>query len=212
MIKLPGYVFKDEKLINTALTHSSYSSENYERLEFLGDSILDFLVAKHFFASTDKSEGQLTKLRSHFVSEDNLAVVFDNLGISEYVRLGKSCKELTKSIKCDMFEAIVASIYLDGGIDECEKFILNNIFTQNIDQIELLDSKSKLQELAQANKMTVTYTLLSQSGQSHNPTFVVEACVGNTKATATSGNKQIAEQLSAKKILDILLKGENNEF
>ena len=212
MIKLQDYVFKDEKLILTALTHSSYSSDNYERLEFLGDSILDFLVAKHFFASTDKSEGVLTKLRSHFVSEDNLSIVFDKLNVGEYVKLGKSCKELTKSIKCDMFEAIVASIYLDAGLDECEKFILNNIFTQNIDQIELLDAKSKLQEWAQAKKMSVTYTLIEQSGMSHNPTFVVEASVGNVKAKASSGNKQIAEQLSAQKILDIILKGENNEF
>ena len=212
MIKIKDYVFKDQNLINTALTHSSFSHDNYERLEFLGDSILDFVVAKYFYTSTDKSEGQLTKLRSHFVSEDNLSVVFDNLNVLEYVNLGKSCKELTKSIKCDMFEAIVAAIYLDAGLDECEKFILNNIFTENIDQIELLDSKSKLQEYVQSKKMSVVYTLLEQSGQSHNPTFVVEASVGNTKAISTSGNKQIAEQLCAKKLLDILLKGENNEF
>ena len=84
--------------------------------------------------------------------------------------------------------------------------IFNNIFTQNIDQIELLDSKSKLQEYVQANKMTVIYTLLEQRGESHNPTFEVEAMVGELKQVATSSTKQIAEQLAAKKILDILLK------
>ncbi len=206
MVKVSNYVFKNDKYIKLALTHSSYSSENYERLEFLGDSILDFVVAKYFFDNTDQSEGNLTKLRSHFVSADNLSVVFDNLNVSNLVLLGKSCKELTKSIKCDMFEAIVAAVYLDSNLEVCEKFILNNIFIENINQIELLDSKSKLQEWAQANKMSVTYTLIEQKGESHNPTFTVEAKVGEYSQIATENAKQIAEQKAAKQILDILLK------
>lgn len=206
MVKISNYIFKNDKYIKLALTHSSYSSENYERLEFLGDSILDFIVAKYFFNSTNQNEGNLTKLRSHFVSADNLAVVFDNLNVSDKVLLGKSCKELTKSIKCDMFEAIVAAVYLDSDLEQCEKFILNNIFVENINQIELLDSKSKLQEFAQANKMSVEYKLIEQTGESHNPTFTVEAKVGNISQVATSSAKQIAEQKAAKQILDILLK------
>lgn len=206
MIKVNNYAFNNDDLFYVALTHSSYSPENYERLEFLGDSILDFVVAKYFYNNTKLNEGMLTKMRSHFVSEDNLCVVFDNLDIEKYVKLGKSCKELTKSIKCDMFEAIVAAVYLDSNLESCEKFITQNIFTENIEDVELLDAKSKLQELAQSNKMTPSYTLIEQSGQSHKPTFVVEARVGNIKAVAKSGNKQIAEQEAAKQILDIIRK------
>ncbi len=209
MIKIGDYEFKNCDLIERALTHSSYSTENYERLEFLGDSILDFIVAKYFFEKTSLNEGLLTKMRSHFVSEDNLCKVFDNLQLGSYVKLGKSCKELTKSIKCDMFEAVIASIYLDSNLQTCEKFIISNIFLEDFTSVELLDSKSKLQEIAQSNKQVVQYELLEQKGLSHKPTFVVKASVGNVSATAESGSKQIAEQLAAKKILDIISK-ENN--
>ena len=209
MINVGGYTFNNTYLFELALTHSSFSNENYERLEFLGDSILDFIVAKYFFNSTDLKEGMLTKMRSHFVSEDNLCIVFDNLKINDYIKLGKSCKELTKSIKCDMFEALTASIYLDSNLDRCEQFILDNIFIEDIEKVNLLDNKSMLQEIAQSKKLSVEYNLLEQSGLSHKPTFVVEAKVGELKAVASSGNKQIAEQLAAKKILEMISK-ENN--
>ena len=209
MISVKDYTFINEDLIKTALTHSSYSQNNYERLEFLGDSILDFVVGKYFYNTNEQNEGVLTKLRSHFVSEDNLSLVFDKLNITDYVRLGKSCREITKSIKCDMFEAVVAAIFLDSDMQICEKFVLDNIFLENIDQIELLDSKSMLQEYVQANKMTVAYKLISQTGESHKPTFVVEASVGEMKAVASSTSKQLAEQISAKKILEILRKEKN---
>lgn len=208
MVKIKNYTFKNDSLITRALTHSSFSQENYERLEFLGDSILDFLVAKYFFNNTSFNEGMLTKMRSHFVSEENLSNVFDNIDVLNFVKLGKSCKQLTKSIKCDMFEAIIAAIFLDSNLEECEKFIVENVFTEKFDDVKLLDDKSMLQELAQAKKTTVQYNLLQQTGLSHNPTFVVEAVVGQIRATAQSGNKQIAEQLAAKKVLDILRKEE----
>lgn len=209
MINIGDYEFKNCDLIERALTHSSFSNENYERLEFLGDSILDFIVAKYFFEKTSLNEGLLTKMRSHFVSEDNLCKVFDNLKLGSYVKLGKSCKELTKSIKCDMFESVIASIYLDSNLQTCENFIINNIFLEDYTSVELLDSKSKLQEIAQRNKQVVEYTLLEQKGLSHKPTFVVKASVGGISAIAESGSKQIAEQLAAKEILDIISKEKN---
>ncbi len=209
MTKIGDYEFKNCGLFEKALTHSSYSNNNYERLEFLGDSILDFIVGKYFYEKTTLNEGLLTKMRSHFVSEDNLCKVFDKLKLGDYVKLGKSCKELTKSIKCDMFEAVIASIYLDSNLKTCEKFIIDNIFLEDYKNVELLDSKSKLQEIAQGNKQVVHYELLEQKGMSHKPTFLIKASVGVYSATAESGSKQIAEQLAAKKILDILSK-ENN--
>lgn len=204
MISIGGYTFRDEQNITKALTHSSYSQDNYERLEYLGDSILDFLVGKHFYHNQSLNEGMLTKLRAHYVSEDNLSKVFDKLNVEKYVKLGKSCKVLTKSIKCDMFEAITASVYLDSNIDICEQFIEENIYIQNVEDIEIIDNKSLLQEIAQKNGQKVEYVLLEKLGQSHNPTFVVEARLGEITAKAESSSKQDAEQKSAKIILDKL--------
>lgn len=204
MISIGGYTFRDEQNITKALTHSSYSQDNYERLEYLGDSILDFLVGKHFYHNQSLNEGMLTKLRAHYVSEDNLSKVFDKLNVEKYVKLGKSCKVLTKSIKCDMLEAITASVYLDSNIDRCEQFIEENIYIQNVEDIEIIDNKSLLQEIAQKNGQKVEYVLLEKLGQSHNPTFVVEARLGEITAKAESSSKQDAEQKSAKIILDKL--------
>lgn len=209
MISIGGYSFTNENLINIALTHSSYSGVNYERFEFLGDSILDFLVAKILFNNTKLNEGMLTKVRSHYVSEDNLSLVFDNLQIKDKVKLGKSCKQVTKSIKCDVLEAIVAAIYLDSNLEQCENFINDNIFIEDVNCIEVLDNKSMLQEIAQSKKMQVVYTLLEQTGLSHKPTFVVEAKVGEYTAVANSGSKQMAEQKAAKIILEQMSKEKN---
>lgn len=202
MAKIGGYEFVSEKNLDLALTHSSYSQQNYERLEFLGDSILDFVVGKYFYQNFDLKEGMLTKLRAHYVSEENLSKVFDKLKLNNLVKIGKSCKELTKSIKCDVVEAVLAAIYLDSNIDRCEKFILDNIFLEKIEEIEILDSKSKLQEYAQKIKQNVVYSLKEKQGQSHNPTFVVEATMANYTEIGTSFSKQMAEQLAAKKILE----------
>lgn len=206
MINIGGYSFNNESLINLALTHSSFSSNNYERFEFLGDSILDFLVAKILFNNTQLNEGMLTKVRSHYVSEDNLSLVFDNLQLKDKVKLGKSCKQVTKSIKCDIIEAIVAAIYLDSNLENCENFIKSNLFIEDINTIEVLDNKSMLQEIAQSKKMQVVYTLVKQTGLSHKPTFEVEAKVDKYVAVAVSGSKQMAEQKAAKIILEQMSK------
>ena len=122
-----GYNFKDKSLLNRALTHSSKSSCNYERLEFLGDSILDFLVGEYFFNNCQEGEGKLTVLRSHYVSENYLSHLFDKLDLEDDVILGKSYKgAISKAIKGDIVEAIIAAIYLDGGLSEAKKFIERN--------------------------------------------------------------------------------------
>lgn len=210
MINVASYKFNDEKLFFRALTHSSYSFENYERLEFLGDSILDFVVGNYFYKLTDLNEGYLTKMRAHYVSEDNLSLVFDKLNISDYIKLGKSCKKVTKSMKCDMFESIIGAIYLDSSLKDCEKFILDNIFTEPINSVVLIDNKSLLQEYAQGNKLEKpTYDMLEKKGASHNPTFVVKAKCGNFEATAENKSIKLAEQDAAKIILEIISKEKN---
>lgn len=154
-----GFKFKNRKLINAALTHPSKSKENYQRLEFLGDSILDFLVGEYLFKNSDKNEGDLTVLRSHFVSEEYLSECFDRLQIEDELFLGKSLKnKVTRAIKGDVFEAIVGAIYLEFGLDYARNFIIRNLQLENFNNVEDTNYKSQLQELVQANfKCTMKY-------------------------------------------------------
>lgn len=154
-----GFKFKNRKLINAALTHPSKSKENYQRLEFLGDSILDFLVGEYLFKNSDKNEGDLTVLRSHFVSEEYLSECFDRLQIEDELFLGKSLKnKVTRAIKGDVFEAIVGAIYLEFGLDDVRNFIIKNLQLENFNNVEDTNYKSQLQELVQGNfKCTMKY-------------------------------------------------------
>lgn len=154
-----GIKFKNRKLINEALTHPSKSKDNYQRLEFLGDSILDFLVGEFLFKNCDKNEGDLTVLRSHFVSEEYLAECFDKLQIENELFLGKSLQnKVTRAIKGDIFEAIVGAIYLEHGLEVTRDFIIKNLQLENFNEVEDTNYKSQLQELVQANfKCTMKY-------------------------------------------------------
>ncbi len=157
-----NYKFKNQKLLERALTHSSKSSENYERLEFLGDSILDFLVAEYFYFNCDESEGKLTVLRSHYVSENYLVKIFDNLNLSNDIILGKSYQgEISKAIKGDVVEAIIGAIYIDGGIKKVKDFIRGHFDLDNYKNFVDDNYKSKLQELVQGNfKCKMNYVTL----------------------------------------------------
>lgn len=154
-----GIKFKNRKLINEALTHPSKSKDNYQRLEFLGDSILDFVVGEFLFKNCDKNEGDLTVLRSHFVSEEYLAECFDKLQIENELFLGKSLQnKVTRAIKGDIFEAIVGAIYLEHGLEVTRDFIIKNLQLENFNEVEDTNYKSQLQELVQANfKCTMKY-------------------------------------------------------
>ena len=153
------YKFVDQNLLTTALTHPSKSKENYQRLEFLGDSILNFLVGEFLFAHSDKHEGELTVLRSHYVSEDYLAKCFDQMNLAEDVILGKSMNnEITPAIKGDVIEAIIAAIYLDSDLTQARKFVIDKLHIEGFESAENDNYKSQLQELVQANfKCTMKY-------------------------------------------------------
>lgn len=154
-----GIKFKDRKLINSALTHPSKSKNNYQRLEFLGDSILDFLVGEFLYKNCDKNEGELTVLRAHFVSEEYLAECFDKLNLENELFLGKSLQnKVTRAIKGDVFEAIIAVICLEQGLDFARQFIVKNLQLESFESVEDTNYKSQLQELVQANfKCTMKY-------------------------------------------------------
>ena len=206
MDKIGGYQFKNHQMLSWAFTHRSFSKNNYERLEFLGDSILDFLVAEILYSNNNLSESSLTRKRANIVNENSLSFAFDNLNLQKYVKLGKSCPEVTKAIKCDVFESIVACVYLEAGLDVCKQFIKDNL---NFSIEDEKDEKSLFQEYAQKNKLQFEYVLDKTDGPAHHLKFFMSLVVnGKNIASANAHSKIEAEKKCAKIALEIIK--ENN--
>jgi len=201
-MQIGKYKFKNKQLIERALTHSSKSSENYERLEFLGDSILDFLVGEYFYQNCLEDEGKLTVYRSYFVSENNLVKIFDKLNLSKLVKLGKSYQgEISKAVKGDIVEAIIAVIYLENGLENAKKFIYENFNLQNYKDVIDENYKSKLQELVQGNfKCKMTYITEAIENGFESAFYMDEDKI----STGQGKSKQEAEQQAAKKAIEKL--------
>ncbi|MBO5135974.1 MAG: ribonuclease III [Clostridia bacterium] len=214
-----GYNFKNKKLYDCAFTHISYAkemgAESNQRLEFIGDGLLDFIVGERLFELyPELAEGDLTKMRAYLVCEKSLHRLGTKLDLGNKMRFAKTelkCKgNLKASIIADCFEALIGAIYLDGGFDCAKKWILEQYgdeFTAVKNQ-DLMDYKSELQDYFQKREKergTVTYRLVSQDGPDHAPTFTVEAMHNETplaKGTGTSLKK--AEQDAAKHALEDL--------
>lgn len=208
-----GYEFKDKDLLRLALTHSSYSNEkgshkNNERLEFLGDSVLGFITAEYLFRELKQTpEGQLTKVRANAVCEKTLAKFAAQISLGDFLYLGKG-EALTggrerPSVLSDAFEAVIAAIYLDGGIDEAKKFVLRFVSTTEKDAAEVTDYKTMLQEVIQKNpEENLRYELVAESGPAHLKTFTVEVHLNsNCIGTGEGHSKKKAEQAAAKEAL-----------
>lgn len=209
-----GYEFKEKGLIMQALTHSSFSNEqkinkfkNYERLEFLGDAVLELLSSRFFFETyPDMSEGQMTRLRSSMVCEPALAFCARDLSLGDYILLGKG-EEATggrkrDSIISDVMEAVIGAIYLDGGIEEADKFVRKYILSDLEDKQLFYDSKTILQEKMQKEGKSLTYELVSEQGPDHDKVFIVEAVIdGKTVGKGQGRNKKSAEQQAAYQVL-----------
>ena len=199
------YKFKDRFLLERALTHSSKSEKNYERLEFLGDSILDFLVGEYFYLNCPEDEGKLTVLRSHYVSENYISKVFDKLNLKNDVILGKSYQgDISKAIKADIVESLIAAIYLDAkerGIEEARKFIFENFDLKNYKNIVDDNYKSQLQELVQRNfKCKIQYIT-----EPINDGFISSFYMDEDKIASATGTSKIeAEQKTAQKAINKL--------
>ena len=187
-----GYEFKSKTFLTRALTHPSKSKNNYQRLEFLGDSILNFLVGEFLFKNSDKQEGELTVLRAHYVSENHLAECFDEMDLSENVIAGKSLNnEITTAIKGDVVEAIIAGIYLDGGMDKARKFVVDKLHIETFEEAKNENYKSQLQELIQANfKCTMKYETVKVEDYFEAKFFMDEDLI----ATGYGKDKTKAEQ------------------
>ena len=212
------YTFKNKKLLHEALSHSSYANEgkrtrSNERLEFLGDSVLSIIVAKHLFTHyTHLPEGELTKLRASLVCEKSLHEFACDFGLGEFLLLGKG-EELTggrerPSIIADAFEALLAAIYLDGGMEQARKFVLQFIPEHlNPKQAKgLNDYKTTLQEIIQQNpEERVRYVLVEESGPDHDKTFTFEVHLNSNVIGKGSGHsKKQAEQNAAKEALKLM--------
>ena len=213
--------FNNKRIIQTAFTHSSYAkqfkeSQYNERLEFLGDSVLQLTITEYLFSNyKNKLEGELTRLRSLIVCENSLYNVARKLGISDFIMMSKG-EELTGgrdriSIQADAVEAIIAAIYIDKGLEVAKEFILtnfNDIIKKAIDNKIILDFKTKLQELIQADqRKTVTYELLSATGPSNNPVFEMAVKMDDMiLGTGIGSSKKRAEQQAAKDALNKLAK------
>ena len=213
-----GYSFQDVRLLEQALTHSSYaneghgSRESYERLEFLGDSVLGFITARHLYANDRSPEGELTKLRAAVVCEKALCSYSQELGIGQYMRLGRgeaqSGGAQRPSILADMYEAVLAAIYLDGGIQPAETFVLRFIIpeAENQRRRHFKDHKTALQEIIQQNPgETLEYVLVGASGPDHCKVFSVEVHLNsNVIGKGRGHSKKEAEQQAAREALKLM--------
>lgn len=210
-----NYTFKNIDYLKLALTHRSASKKNNERLEFLGDSILNFTIAKLIFQKFAKSnEGELSRLRAHLVNEKTLCEIAKTLDIGQVIQLGvgelKSGGHQRASILADCLEAIFAAVYLDGGIEQSEKLI-GELYQERLDQIDnldaLKDAKSQLQEYLQGQKHPLPeYELVEEIGDAHNRTFVVrcKSDIFGQSVEAKGSSRRRAEQAAAKKLLKLI--------
>lgn len=205
------YRFHNRRLLRQALTHSSYANEqrinrfaDYERLEFLGDAVLELVSSDYLFREEkDMAEGQLTRRRSSIVCEPALAFCARDIALEEYILLGKG-EEATggrrrDSIVSDVMEAVIGAIYLDSGIEEASGFIHRFILSDLEHKQLFYDAKTILQEMIQQEgKETLHYELLKEEGPEHAKTFLVEVMLGNQKLGSGSGHsKKAAEQQAA---------------
>ncbi len=205
------------KYYNTAFQHSSYVNENhlksdYERLEFLGDAVLELVMSDYLYNNLNVKEGDMTKLRASYVCENALYEYATDLGLSEYIKVGHGEEidggRFKKVIMADIFEALMGAIYLDLGFDTVKRVIQNITvpYVENPKIVFFNDYKSALQEFVQTEQRSLIYNIISESGPAHNKSFTTEVRIdGILYGTGTAGSKKEAEQEAAKDALNKLV-------
>ncbi|MCV6589581.1 MAG: ribonuclease III [Marinobacterium sp.] len=210
-----GYDFKDLSLCELALTHRSCGKKNNERLEFLGDSILNFIIAEALYARFPQArEGQMSRLRALLVKGETLAEIARELGLGDYLRLGsgelKSGGYRRDSILADAVEAVIGAIYTDSDLETVRPFVLR-WYQERLEKLDLnetiKDSKTRLQEFLQSRRLALPdYELLKVEGEAHDQTFYIR-CHVETMAQTTDGtgsSRRQAEQEAARLALELL--------
>ena len=211
-----GYKFKDKNLLINALTHTSYAFERHtesnEKLEFLGDSILEFISSKYIYKNfPNLKEGEMTKVRATVVCEDSLYKIAKKHNFSDFLYLGKSeranNKEVRPAIMADSVEAVIAALYFDAGLEEAERFIVENLK----DEIELAskhvgekDYKTVLQEILQQHgEVKIEYDIIKEEGPDHDKTFTAQIKYNDKPLTIGIGKtKKSAQMEAAKKAIE----------
>lgn len=211
-----GHTFQDKALLETALTHTSFANEarhgtkHNERLEFLGDSVLSIVVAEYLFTHSSLPEGDLTRMRASLVCEAALFTFAQKIGLGRWLRLGHGEEmgggRTRPSVVSDAFEAVIAALYLDGGIDAARAFILPFVNSALTKQSAEEDYKTKLQEVVQQNPSErLRYVVASQTGPDHDKHFVVEVHLNSNCIGSGEGHsKKQAEQAAAKEALALM--------
>ena len=212
-----GYSFKNKKLIETAMHHTSYANEHKgmesnERLEFLGDAILELISSEYIYNTyPNMPEGEMTKTRAYAVCEDSLSIVANRFGFSDFLLVGK-CENKTNgryrnSILADSVEATIGAIFLEAGLEKAKEFILPNIIPQIEDYIKNggKDYKTRLQEkLQEHGEVDIKYTLIAERGPDHSKIFDVQVmCNGKVLGTGEGRSKKEAEMDAAKNALKL---------
>lgn len=218
LAKKTGHSFQDKHYIEVAVTHSSYANErgkgviNNERQEFLGDAVLSIIVSDYLFKKYRLAEGDLTKLRASLVCEKSLCGFAKQIDLGGYLLLGKG-EEMTggaqrPSILADAFEALIAAVYLDGGMEDAARFVLPFVEAQlESEQSGVFhDYKTLLQEIVQKNpEESLTYVLAEESGPDHDKRFEVEVHLNsNVIGRGVGRSKKAAEQMAAKEALALM--------
>ena len=212
--RIIGYKFNSHKLLETAFTHSSYANENNvqsnERLEFLGDSIIEFVITEILYKEFQGNEGELSKIRAMIVSEKPLAETIDRLDLSRYMLKGKGeskSQANSTAIKCDLFEAVVGAIYIDGGLEQARNFFVGSVseMLSNIKVNGYVDNpKTKLQEMLKTEKI---FYSTSKTGADHMPTYKTVVFINDKKMGVGEGsNKRTAEENAASQAINNLQK------
>lgn len=207
---------KDKELYKTAFSHSSYVNEHkvksdYERLEFLGDAVLDLALADYLYTHHKESEGEMTKVRANYVCENANYNYASSLGLEKYILVGhgevKDGEPVKKAIVADIFEALMGAIYIDLGYATARKVILDIVvpFLENPDISFFSDYKSILQEFVQTEQKSLDYQTIKEEGPAHNKTFTVQVSIDDIIfGTGVGSSKKEAEQEAAKYALEKL--------
>lgn len=199
-----GIEINNKDLLLTALTHSSYSNEhnckNYERLEFLGDAVLQILMSDYLYRNMSLSEGDMSKTRAAYVCESACAKYAEEINYKTYIRVGHGqLNNINDTIVADIFESIMGTIYLDQGMDAA-KSLFDQVVIPCVENHDVFfgDYKSKLQEMVQTNKKSLEYRLISESGPAHDKVFEVEVVIDNIiYGKGVGKSKKDAEQKAA---------------
>lgn len=199
-----GVDIKNKELLYTALTHTSYANENncesYERLEYLGDAVLELIMSEYFYLNNNYSEGDMSKIRARYVCESALYEYAKQINLIPYIKVGHGIHSENETIIADIFEAVLAVIYLDKGYEVAKEYIYKIVIPYVLEnKIFLSDYKSHLQEMVQTEKKSLEYELVNETGPSHDKTFKVNVLVdGIVFGTGIGKSKKQAEQNAAK--------------